>query len=64
MVLGRMTAQVDTLPVIGDEHVVVGQLRGEEGRKTFTAATLYDPDGRVVARAEHVWIAIDPKDFA
>ena len=64
MVLGRMTAQVDTLPVVGDEHVVVGQLRGQEGRKTFTAATLYDPDGRVVARAEHIWIAVDPKDFA
>ncbi|WP_426242277.1 hypothetical protein [Nocardioides sp. LHG3406-4] len=64
MVLGRITAQVDTLPVVGDEHVVVGQARGREGRKTFTAAALYDPDGRVVARAEHVWIAIDPKDFA
>ncbi len=64
MVLGRMTAQVDTLPVVGDEHVVVGQLRSEQGRKTLTAATLYDPDGRVVARAEHVWITIDPKDFA
>ncbi len=64
MVLGRITAQVDTLPVVGDEHVVVGQLLGEDGRKTFTAATLYDPDGRVVARAEHLWIAINPKDFA
>lgn len=63
MVLGRMTAAVDTLPVLGEEHVVVGQKRGAEGRKTFTAGTLYDSDGRVVARAEHVWIAIDPDTF-
>ena len=63
MVLGRMTARVDTLPVVGEPHVVVGGARGSEGRKTFTAATLYDPEGRVVAVAEHVWIAVDPATF-
>ena len=42
---------------------VVGLQRRIEGRKTFTAATLYDTDGEVVATAEHVWITIDPKDF-
>ena len=64
MVLGRMTAAVDALPVIGEQHVVVGQGRGQEGRKTFTSSTLYDADGRIVARADHIWIAIDPADFA
>ena len=63
MVLGGMTARVDALPVIGEEHVVVGAKRGQDGRKTFTASTLYDADGRVVACAEHVWIAVDPADF-
>lgn len=63
MVLVGMTARVDTLPVIGEEHVVVGHDRGSEGRKTFTASTLYDPDGRLVACAEHVWVAVDPADF-
>ena len=63
MVLGRMTARVDALPVIGEEHVVVGHFRGREGRKTFTAATLYDSDGRVVATAEHIWITVDPAAF-
>lgn len=63
MVLGRMTAAVDTLPAIGEEHVVMGEGRGRDGRKTFTASTLYDSDGRVVARAEHVWIAVDPGQF-
>ncbi|MFC7361078.1 hypothetical protein [Nocardioides astragali] len=63
MVLGRMTARVDDLPVIGEPHVVVGEGRGQDGRKTFTASTLYDSDGRVVATAEHTWIAVDPGLF-
>ena len=33
MVLARMTARVDTLPVLGEPHVVVGLARGQEGRK-------------------------------
>ena len=50
--------------MIGEEHVLVGAGRGREGRKTWTASTLYDADGRVVGTAEHLWIAVDPKDFA
>ena len=63
MVLGRMTARVDALPVVGEPHVVVGARLREDGRKMFTASTLYDADGRVVATAEHVWIAVDPAQF-
>lgn len=62
-VLGRITARLFTLPVIGEPHVVVGQKRGEDGRKLFTASTLYDSDGREVARAEHVWLEVDPLAF-
>ena len=63
LVLGRMTARVDTLPATGEPHVVVGEARGTEGRKTSTAASLYASDGRLVGTAEHVWIAIDPAAF-
>ena len=63
MVLGRMTAVVDALPLVGEPHVVMGQALGQQGRKTFTASTLYDPDGRIVGRAEHVWVAVDPDVF-
>ena len=63
MVLARITAQVHTLPVIGEEHVVVGERRGAEGRKTWTAATLYDADGRALAVAEHLWVTVDPVTF-
>ncbi|HET7072421.1 MAG TPA: hypothetical protein VFI40_16465 [Nocardioides sp.] len=63
MVLARMTARLDSLPVIGEEHVVVGMGRGQEGRKTWTSSTLYDADGRVVGSAEHLWVAVDPAAF-
>jgi hypothetical protein len=62
-VLGRITARVDALPVVGEPHVVVGARLRRDGRKTFTASTLYDADGRVVATAQHVWIAVDPSAF-
>jgi hypothetical protein len=63
MVLGRMTTAVESLPVVGERHVVVGELLGADGRKTFTAATLYDSDGTALAAAEHVWITVDPAAF-
>ncbi len=64
MVLGRITGEVYAPAEVGERHVVMGRLLREDGRKTFTATTLYDSDGRVVARAEHVWIAVDPGMFA
>ncbi len=64
MVLGSMTAQVRDLPRVGEQHVVVGGARRTEGRRTFTASTLLSASGRVLGSAEHVWFAVDPKDFA
>jgi len=63
MVLGTMTARLFSLPAVGAEHVVVGEPRGESGRKRMSAASLYDAEGRLVGTAEHVWIAVDPADF-
>ena len=63
MVLGTMTARLHSLPKVGEEHVVVGGARGESGRKRMSAASLYDAAGGLVGTAEHVWIAVDPKDF-
>jgi hypothetical protein len=62
MVLGRMTAEITEPPKIGEPVVVVGELLGEDGRKTFTATAMYDGD-RLLARAEHTWIAVDPALF-
>jgi hypothetical protein len=63
MVLGSMTAVVHTLPLVGEPHVVVGHDRGREGRKNYTATSVYDPAGELVAAAEQVWITVDPAAF-
>lgn len=63
LVLGKMTASYDRRPRIGQACVVVGALHGIEGRKTFTSTALYEPSGDLLARAEQVWIAIDPASF-
>jgi hypothetical protein len=47
---------------VGQPHIVVGRLLAEQGRKTRTATSLYD-GGRLVGRAEHTWIVVDPGDF-
>ena len=60
MVLAAMTATVDVLPDPGAEHVVVGELRRREGRKAWTAASLYTPEGGLAVSAEHLWVEVDP----
>ncbi|MGH8894338.1 MAG: hypothetical protein ACRDWY_13705 [Actinomycetes bacterium] len=57
-VLGRITAAVPAVPQVGDRCVVVGRVLRVEGRKTFTASTAYDADGRVLGQAEATWIAL------
>lgn len=64
MVLARMTAWLNGVPEPGVEYVALGLGLGSEGRKTFTASALVDPTGRVVGRAEHLWVAVDPAKFA
>lgn len=64
MVLARMTAWVDALPEVGVEHVALGLGGVVDGRKTHTSSALVAPDGRVIGRAEHLWIAVDPARFA
>lgn len=62
-VLGQMTACIDARPQPGEPCVVMGRVLAEDGRKTHTASTLYDSDGRVLARARHTWILVDPALF-
>lgn len=58
MVLGRMTAAASASPEADEECVVMGQLLGSEGRKTWTATTCYGADGRELGRAHATWITI------
>lgn len=60
MVLGTMTAQVFTPPALGEEHIVLSWSRGDDGRKRHAGSALFTADGRLLARADQTWIAIDP----
>jgi hypothetical protein len=67
MVLGTMTAQVATLPMAGEEHVVMAWQRGGQDREShsrkYTSGTALfaAADGRLLAQAEATWISVDPK---
>lgn len=63
VVLGSMSTRIDRLPNTRERYVLVGEQRGVEGRKVFSAVTLFSDDGEVLATAEQVWIAIDPAAF-
>jgi len=58
MVLGRMTARVQALPKVGERCVVMGRLIGQEGRRTWTASTVYGADGRIHGLAHATWVAL------
>jgi hypothetical protein len=60
MVLGRMTARVSSTPRPHDNCVVVGQLRGTDGRKAFTSSALYSENGELLATAMGTWLQVDP----
>jgi hypothetical protein len=59
MVLGTMTASIDRLPTVGQEHVVVAWALGSEGRKHRCGTALFH-GGELLAHAEATWIAVDP----
>lgn len=59
LVLGQMCARVESPPQAGSTYVLVGRLRQVDGRKTLTASAMFDADGRLLAQAEQVWIAVD-----
>ncbi len=60
MVLGTMTARVRAVPATGEPHVVLAWSRGTDRRKHHSGSALLTVEGRVLARAEATWVAVDP----
>src|SRR3954470_10556831 len=54
--LARMHAELLEPIPIGEPIVATGWLLGAEGRKHHTASALLSADGRLLARARHVWV--------
>jgi hypothetical protein len=59
VVLGRMAAQIERLPSIGERLVSYAWRIGGEGRKAYAGTALADGDGTVIAQAKQTWIAIE-----
>ena len=58
--LGRLTARIDGEVRVGEDYVVIGWPRGQDGRKYYGASAIYAADGTLVACADAVWIQVDP----
>jgi hypothetical protein len=56
VLLGRMAAEVDRLPMPGKPHVVLGWRIGDDRRKRYAGSALLTADGEVLARARSTWI--------
>lgn len=57
-VLGRLTASIEAVPMVGDQLIVFAWPRGVDGRKLYSASALATPEGEILAAAEAVWIEI------
>lgn len=56
--LGRMTAQVRSLPSVDEDCVLMASAIGSDGRKHRSASALYGDDGRLLAHALTIWIEL------
>jgi hypothetical protein len=56
--LARMSARVITRPEPGETLAVVARPESSEGRKHASTSALYDADGRLIAHASCLWIAL------
>lgn len=58
MVLGRLTARLDTPLFVGQTYVVLGWPIAVDGRKLYSGTAVYDEAGAVCAVAKATWIRI------
>lgn len=58
-VLGRITAAIDRVPVVGEQLIAMGWPMGTDGRKLYSGSALATPDGEVLAKAAATWIELE-----
>jgi hypothetical protein len=64
ILLGRMTASLTVLPVVGDQCQVIAWPGGRDGRKLTAGSVLLGPGGTVLASATAVWLTVPRPDRA
>jgi hypothetical protein len=58
VLLGRMTASLAALPLIGDQCLVIAWPGGRNARKLLAGSALIGPGGQVLAAARTVWLTV------
>jgi hypothetical protein len=59
ILLGRMSARIETRPRPGERCVITSWPIGRDGRKRFAEAAAYGEAGTLLATARTTWIAVD-----
>jgi hypothetical protein len=58
VLLGRLSARIDTLPAVGDRCIATGWSFGRDGRKIHCGSALYSEQGALLAIGEATWIVL------
>lgn len=59
LLLGRMSARIDSRPLPGTACIITAWPTGRDGRKRGAEAALHDEAGRLLAVARTTWIAVE-----
>jgi hypothetical protein len=59
ILLGRMSARIETRPRPGDRCTIVAWPTGRDGRKLFANSALLSSDGNILAVARATWLLVD-----
>jgi hypothetical protein len=59
ILLGRMSARIETRPRVGERCVITAWETGRDGRKRVAEAAAYGEAGTLLAVARATWIAVD-----
>jgi hypothetical protein len=59
ILLGRMSARIESRPNPDDHCVIVAWPTGRDGRKLFASSALLSSQGKLLAVAQTIWIVVD-----
>lgn len=60
--LGRLTARIDRVPVVGERLIAMGWPIGADKRKHYSGSALATAEGEIIARAAATWIELKRPD--
>ena len=58
LLLGRMTAKIESPVTVDEELIVTGWGIGHEGRKHYSGTAIFNRSGELKAFARSIWISV------